>query len=141
MKDSRIEAKEEKFINIFQGNNLFFIVKEDRKNYDIVEVVHNQDDFKMVYNLKGVYHLFKSTIFGQYIEWVESYNSKTKKSDVPLALDDTSWATLAKLSLEKDMTVNDALVALLKVYINKEDVCQEQKETCQKRSLPKRKRN
>ena len=132
MEDKRISFKEDKFIESLQGTSLYFVVEEvftdtiTEPEYILRFVTTEKEDYQDLLDDLGeeseeVFHLFKSCIFGQTIEWLESYDGYAKTCDVPLELDDATWASLAKLSLQKNMTVNAALVDALTEYVkNKE---------------------
>ena len=131
MQDARIEAKEDKFVETFQGKSLYFVVEEvfddtiTNPEYELLFVTTRIEDYQEMIDdlgedVENVFHLFKSSIFGQTIEWVESYDGFAKMCDVPLDLDETSWAILAKLSLQKNKLVNEVLVDALKEYIKNE---------------------
>ena len=123
--DRRIEMKNQQFIDTFEGTTLYYVVEEIDGDYEMCFVTSHHEDYEnFVEGMEDephVYHLFKSSVFGGYIEWVESYNGYTKTCDVSLDFDEDVLARLAQLSLERDMTVNEVLVDILGEYIEKED--------------------
>ena len=124
IEDKRIEMKNQQFIDTFENTALYYLVEEIDGDYELRFVTSHQEDYgNFVDNMKSephVYHLFKSYVFGQSIEWVESYNGYTDKCDVAFDLDERMWASLAQISLERDITVNEAINEILGEYIKKE---------------------
>jgi hypothetical protein len=65
---------------------------------------------------KGLkYHLFN--LKNGKLEWLESYDSKNKKYDIPFNISDEDFLILAKKAHEQDITLNQLVVNLLQDYI------------------------
>ena len=115
----KIENKQDNFIRGFSGVDLYFVVEESH-TYDLLFVTTHIEDFQTFvgnYPKKSVYHLFRSSILGDDLEWMESYNGFDDMCDVPLELSDANMAVLAQASLDQDKTVNQVLIDALKNYI------------------------
>jgi hypothetical protein len=59
-------------------------------------------------------HLFKLDVKTKILDWVESYDPNIDEVVIPMEYSNEILATLAKISLEKNITVNQVVVELLK---------------------------
>jgi hypothetical protein len=65
---------------------------------------------------RAKFHLFKFEK-GQ-LNWIESYDFKTKMVDIPVDISDEAFLMIAKEAHKKNITFNDEVISLLKQYIN-----------------------
>lgn len=118
----KIENKQDNFVRGFSGVDLYFVVEESH-TYELLFVTTRIEDFQTFvgnYPKKSVYHLFRSSILGDDLEWMESYNGFDDMCEVPIGLSDDNMAVLAHASLEQDKTVNQVLIDALEKYIKSE---------------------
>jgi hypothetical protein len=85
---------------------------------DILNISTNDMEYmKRVKTGKVNLHLFRYSFKTQKMEWQESYNAKSKKCDIAMEFTDETLARLASISLEKNLSVNEVVVNLLREYI------------------------
>jgi len=91
--------------------------------FDILNISTNDTDYmKRVKIGKVNLHLFRYSFKTQKMEWQESYNAKTKNCDIAIEFTDETLAKLTEISLEKNMSVNEVVVNLLREYVKIKEI-------------------